>query len=140
MSRVRWMFVFCVSAALTAGCKTVNTTERAEPTAHPHPVADRRVITDRDVGAFAMILGVRETIVPGDLVKVQVDVYNSRSTTEHFNYKFEWFDDQGMIVDSPMSIWQPRTIQGKETLSLTAVAPNPRARDFRLKLQESKGN
>ncbi len=31
---------------------------------------------------------------------------------------------------------QPRTMEGKETISITATAPTPRAKDFRIKFLE----
>ena len=83
---------------------------------------------------------VNEAQTPGGLLKIQVTLYNSTHRAAAFNYKFEWFDANGMIVDSPLSIWSPQTIDAYETIQLTSLAPLPSAKDFRLKLQQSNNN
>jgi uncharacterized protein YcfL len=135
----RWAAALLVGTALAAGCdKPVNTVERAEPLGRPAPVADKRIICDSYLSGMAVICAVRQSVVSGNLLKIQVDVYNSYSNERQFNYKFEWYDDEGMSVDSPMSIWKPQTIEGGEKVTVTGIAPNPRCKDFRLKLQQSQ--
>ena len=129
--------VCLICTAGLAGCSsgTVNTDVRANPTAHPQVIQDMRIITDPGLNSVCQIVGVYKTTVSSDLLKIQVDVYNSQTEPAQFNYKFEWIDQDGIIVDTPLSIWKTQTIQGGEVISLTAVSPNPRATDFRLKLQ-----
>ena len=50
----------------------------------------------------------------------------------------DWYDPQGMLIDTPLSTWQSQTIEGRETVTLSAIAPTPTAKDFKLKLQQSK--
>ena len=121
-----------------AGCKTVNTVERAVPVNPPTPLNDRRVVTDSGLGRIAQVVRVNQAVVSGDLLRIDVDIFNNASSQQRFNYVFEWFDQDGMAVFSPMSRWRSQIIEGKETVTLTGIAPNPRAKDFRLKLQESK--
>lgn len=122
-----------------SACKTVNTVERAEPIGQATPVMDRRIETDGGLSKIARIVDVREATVSGDILKVQVDLLNTRSSAKRFNYKFDWYDLEGMRVDTALSTWQPQQIQGKEVITLTGIAPTPRAKDFKLKLQESRG-
>ena len=56
---------------------------------------------------------------------------------QEFNYRIEWFDMNGMAINTPTSVWIPRQIEGKESLTITAVAPTPTARDFRVKFMEN---
>jgi uncharacterized protein YcfL len=121
---------------LTAGCQqTVNTVQRAEPQARPAVIQDKRVVTDRSLAETVQVVNVIETVVSGDLRKVQVTVTNNRSVARNFNYRFEWYDQDGMLVRTP-GPWKNQRIQGRETVPLSDVAPNPRAVDFILKLQE----
>ena len=127
----------CGTALLAAvGCTNVNSVQRAQPLGQQQVVNDKRVEPDSDVSSFAQVMGVNESAV-GDLTKIQVRVFNNKRKMKQFNYKFEWFDLQGMSVDSPMSIWKAVTIQAQEEISLIAIAPNPRAKDFRLKMQQA---
>ena len=141
---MRWQ-IGCVTvgcAALMvgwlAGCKTVNTVTRAEPVAVSTPLADKRIITDGGLGRIARVIAIRQSTTSGDLLRLDIDVLNTSSNQQRFNYIFEWFDAQGMQVFTPMSKWQSQTIEGAETITLTAIAPTPTAKDFRLKFQKSR--
>ena len=124
------------AAALT-GCTTVNTVERAQPTAQSDMVADKRILTDASLNRRVQILGVKQSTGPGGLLKVQVEVLNTTRSLKSFSYRWEWFDETGTIIDTPTSTAVTRQIEGKESLFLTGVAPNERAKDFRLKLIEN---
>lgn len=122
--------------ALLGACTNVNTVERAQPLATPNYVDDKRVITDTSLAATVKVVSVNQSVVSGDLLKIQVMVTNTRSSARSFNYKFEWYDQDGMLVQTPTSVWKSMRIQPKETNAISAVGPNPRAVDFVLKLQE----
>jgi len=130
----------CGLALSLAACTTTNTLEREHPTAVPNNVATRYVQTDNDLSDIAQVVGVRQATVSGDLLKVDVDIYNNDVNTRQIVYKFEWFDNQGMHVETPLSTWLPKSLLAKETVTLSAVAPMPKAKDFKLKLQISKGD
>lgn len=129
-----------VAGFITAGCDTVNTVERQRPTATPDYVDTRQVETDSELAEIAKVVSVRQATVSDNLLKVEVDLYNSDTDTRRVNYKFEWFDQAGMQVDTPLSTWQHKILLAKETITFSAVAPTPKAKDFRLKLQISQGD
>ncbi|MBA4148607.1 MAG: YcfL family protein [Verrucomicrobia bacterium] len=120
------------------GCTTINTVERAEPIAARQMVSDQRVLTDNSLNRSVRILGVNESTGPGDHLKVQIELQNTTRTTKGFSYKFEWFDANGMLLRTPASAFVPRQIEGKESIFITAVSPIATAKDFRLKLIESR--
>ena len=122
--------------SLTA-CRTVNTTQPANPTATRQMIPDQRITTDRSLDFDARIVGVNQAAVgSGDLVKVQVEIQNNSRHRQRFNYKFEWYDQNAMLIQAPAPVWIPKEIEGRETIDISAVAPNPQAKDFRLKLIE----
>lgn len=125
-----------LTLSLVVGCKTtLNTVERAEPVGQRQLVTDKRIITDASLNRAVRIAGVNET--PGEFLKVQIELQNTTRSLKSFNYRFEWFDANGMQVNSPTSIYIPRQIEGKESLFIGAIAPTPTAKDFRLKLIEN---
>jgi len=100
-------------------------------------VDDKRIITDQSLNFGTRIVSVNQAAVgSGDLLKVQVELQNNSRQRKHFNYKFEWFDQSAMLIQAPSPVWIPREIEGRETIDISAVAPNPQAKDFRLKLIE----
>ncbi len=125
--------LLCLAGCLLAGCSSVNTVERANPVASKKMVNDKRVITDGGLDDYAYIAGVNESCV-GDLLKVQVTVTNSTTGYRAINYKFTWFDENGIEVNTTSTPWMTTTIEGGETKNLVSTAPSPKAKDFTLKL------
>lgn len=126
-----------VLLAVSAGCKQINTTERAEPTYKANVVNEHRVTTDIFLADKAKILQIRQATVSGNLLRVDVEVQNDKTWQGNFDYAFDWFDQQGMPFDTPTDTWISRSIGPGETVSLDAVAPSPQCKDFRLKLRRS---
>ncbi len=132
---------YCVCAtlalSLAVGCEMVNTAERSEPIAQSDPVALKKVEPDPTLKAQVQIISANQGIVSGNLLKVQVVVRNNIALRKTFNYKFEWYDINGMMVDSPTTrVWQVARLQPKESMVITGIGPNPNVVDFRLKLVE----
>jgi len=118
-------------------CRTVNTVERADPRATPHVVHDARITTDSSLSQKAAVLQIRETKVGNGLLKIQAEILNRTSSRKRVNYRFDWIDESGMVIDTPLSSWKPLSLAGKESMFISSVAPTPRAVDFRLKLIEA---
>ena len=104
--------------ALAAGCiNSVNTTENADKNMTPTHIADARFVTD---GFLRDRLALRN-----------VRLY-------HIRYKFTWYDQAGMAVETVLSDWQDKWILPGETVQFQSVAPSPACKDFRLNLMEGK--
>lgn len=131
-------FTACVAAValLPTGCTTVNTLEPAQPVAQREMLSDKRVLTDASLNRRVRILGVSQATSTAGFLKIQVEVQNTTRSQQSFTYRVEWFDENGMIIPLPTNTAIPRTMEGKETVSLTATAPNPKAKDFRIKFLE----
>jgi uncharacterized protein YcfL len=124
-------------AGLTGCSTTVNSTENAQPSYQKNMVDEKRVITDSTLARKVQILGVNDAMTPAGFLRVQVELRNNTSSVQKFGYKFEWFDENGLVVGGPTSVVLSRQIEGKETLFLTGIATVGNARDFRLKLYEN---
>lgn len=120
-------------ALLQSGCATVNTIEPAQTVGTRHIIADRRVITDQPFDRAVNIVGINTATVNSGFLKIQVELVNRSSFTQEFSYQVEWFDANGMVVNTPMSPWIDRQIQGGETLDISRIAPTETAKDFRIK-------
>ena len=131
-------FLFFASASLCfavcfTGCRTtVNTVERSQPNSQKEMVADKRIITDSSLNRHVSIVGINETTISTGFTKVQIELLNKSSSAYSFRYRFDWFDDKGMLVQSPTSSWIDRRIQGKQPMSILSVAPTEAAKDFRV--------
>ena len=66
----------------------------------------------------------------GDLLKVDVVVFNDESDEERLQYKFRWMDAEGMRAADEES-WKPVLLYGNSRQTVTTVAPNPKVRNFK---------
>ena len=126
----------CVGVTLFTGCKTVNTIEPAQPVAERDMLSDKRVVTDSTLNRKVRVLGINQATGLGGFLKIQVELQNTTSRVQSFTYRVEWFDENGMIINLPTKTARPQTMEGKETISITATAPTDRAKDFRIKFIE----
>lgn len=130
--------VLGTAVLLLAGCQSsINSTGPAEPVGQRDLVAEKRLITDASLSRKVNIHAVNKTTGPGGFVTYQVELVNTTGSRQRFSSKFEWLDDQGMLVSGPGSVFVPREIEGMDSLLISGTAPNDRTRDFRLKLIET---
>ena len=121
-----------------SGCTTVNTVENAQKEGQRHMVTDQRAITDASLNRKVFIVGVNQSMTPGGVLKVQVELQNRTSSLQRFNYHFEWFDANGMQVNTVASALLPDQIEGQESKFIIGVAPNSNCKDFRVKFIEAQ--
>jgi uncharacterized protein YcfL len=125
----------CMIVLAVAGChSTVNSVENAQKQGQRYMVADQRVVTDSGLNRSVNVVGVNTAMTTGGLLKVQVELLNRTGSLQKFNYRFEWFDINGMQINNVMSALIPDQIEGGESKFISAVAPNMDCKDFRLKL------
>jgi uncharacterized protein YcfL len=126
-----------VLAFALAGCASVNTVEPANSAATPNYVNDKRVITSSSLNDIAYVKSVNQSIVSGNMLRVQANIQNMTAGVKNFSYQFQWFDNQGMAITSPAPIWHSVSIEGGQTIPVTETAPTPKAVDWRLSLLPS---
>lgn len=124
------LLVWPAALLLFAGCASVNTVQNEYFGANRTIVADERIITDAGTNDIAKVVAV--SVASGDLLTVQVEVVNRKTRMFEFNYKFEWYDQNGVLIQ-PDGPWKTRQIEAGESLMLVDTAPSPKAKDFRVK-------
>ncbi len=117
---------------------TVNTVEPEEDRSNPTTIEEKKIITDSSLSDIANVVDVRETTVANGLLKVQVKLKNLDTEQRRVNYRFVWLDEDGMKVRSSLSAWRPKVLEAKETVWISAVAPQPNVNSFQFKMQEPK--
>ncbi|OGU17791.1 MAG: hypothetical protein A2076_10810 [Geobacteraceae bacterium GWC2_53_11] len=72
----------------------------------------------------------------GDIMRAQATLRSKDRDTLPFQYRFEWYDNSGMEINSGAGSWKPLTLYGRESKTVQGVAPDPRAKEFKLKIRE----
>jgi len=129
----------CVALMIGSGCatKTSGIHGSAATTQSPEGMlqSSKYVIIDNSKLARGLQIVDLKSQFVGDLMKVQVSIVSKYSKTLDFQYKFLWFDTQGMEINPGSLPWTPLTLFGNESKTVQAVAPNPSAREFKINIR-----
>ena len=74
----------------------------------------------------------------GDLLVAHATMISTKNATLEVQYKFRWYDAQGLEVAPEASPWQPLILYGGETKGLQAAAPNPGVKEFKIEIRYTK--
>jgi len=132
------LFVVLAAFAVT-GCATKTSGIEGSASATWGPEGDMQmskyvVVNNEDVASAVQIVDLKTAFV-GDLMRASVTLVSKKSDTQKLQYKFAWFDPNGMEVAPDASPWKPLMIYGNETKTIQGVAPNPSAREWKVKLR-----
>ena len=122
-----------VGLATLVGCMTANTVQNLPVVDQRIIVADPRVSTDASLNNVVSVMGVKASMTPGGLLKVQVELQNRTVSSQQFIYRFEWFDANGMEINNVITAPISDQIEGQEDKFIFSVAPNPNCKEFRVK-------
>lgn len=151
MMRKTFILGSCMVALALTGCQnTVNTVENADKTMTPNTINDARFITDDFLKDRLALKSVNVSKTQDGFMRVLLEAVNIRTgafaqawsgiTGENpykIRYKFSWFNQDGMAVDSIISDWQTATVIPGETVYLQSVAPSKDCHDFKISLKEA---
>lgn len=72
----------------------------------------------------------------GDLMMAQVSLRSRAKETLALQYSIEWFDLNGISLNTSAMTWKPLLIYGKDIKNIQGLAPDVRGRQFKLNLRE----
>ena len=122
-------------AALVCGCASTST-GGFEVSVCEGATASVR-IDDRH---FAQRFCVESAIVRREasgFAAVQVRIRNKRRDDMHFQYKFAFFDSDGMEIQPDARAWEQTTLHGGASAPLEAVAPDKSAVKFVVRVRRA---
>ena len=97
------------------------------------------IVTRPVTHAFSALIGegieVTEAVTrrnEAGFLELYVNGYNKAYGTKRFRYRVEWLDADGIMIETKTSVWLPMSAMGKSPFTIKAVAPRPKAVDFRM--------
>ncbi|WP_350431143.1 YcfL family protein [Shewanella sp. H8] len=72
-----------------------------------------------------------------DLLKASALIQSKSSTDLRVQYKFTWFDANGLTVEDEASSWKSVKLHGMQQLQVSGVAPNAQAIRFEIYVRET---
>ncbi len=132
--------IFCaLPLALLFGCTNPvhQTTKKNPGDASPLPEL-KRVYMSSSLAKNLEVISVNQATANGDLLKIQVNLQNLSKKEMNLNYKVEWMDEAGIVINDSSAVWMPLFIRGAENVAVQSVSSSTRAKNFWLKLQKAK--
>lgn len=77
-----------------------------------------------------------KSAMAGDVMRAQATLRSKDRDTLPFQYRFDWYDAGGLEINSGGGSWKPLILYGRESKTVQGVAPDPRAKEFKLKIRE----
>ncbi|WP_407332938.1 YcfL family protein [Enterovibrio sp. 27052020O] len=97
--------------------------------------SNQNVVLGNAVLGKSLEFGNAKTSEVNERLLAQVIVTNKSDDVQNLQYRFNWYDAQGLEVDSGKSPWRQFTLYGGDSVTLQGVALNPEAKNFRVSLR-----
>ncbi|MCK4913790.1 MAG: YcfL family protein [Planctomycetes bacterium] len=68
----------------------------------------------------------------GGILELHINGFNRSQYTKRFQYRVEWLDGDGLLIQTKTSVWMRMSAMGKSPFSFKVVAPKPEAVNFRM--------
>lgn len=137
--RAYYGFIIMVVALSLIGCSTTAGIEgslSATTGQDGQTVYKKNVIVNNDsLARNVQIVDMKSDFV-GNLLRAHVSLLSKDNDTQNLQVKFSWFDEGGRELDPDTEAWTPVILYGNESKSLQGVAPNPTAKEFKVKIRE----
>jgi uncharacterized protein YcfL len=90
------------------------------------------------IGEGIVVNNVKEARTPEGLIEVQVSGFNQSAFKKVFDYRVDWLDGNGMVIESVMSKWMSVSVMSKSTFGFKVTAPSAKAADYRINTRVTK--
>jgi uncharacterized protein YcfL len=136
--------VACAAVVTTVGLSGCSTTSGVEATGKTvwsdegaRELGKKVIFNNSSLAGDVQIVDMQSALA-GDLMRAQVSLKSKDGDTLKLQYRFDWYDGTGMEINSGAGAWKPLLLFGKESKTVQGVAPDPRAKEFKLKIRESE--
>ena len=92
-------------------------------------------VDDAKIAKFFVVSDIKTGQTKNGLMKVNVKLTSRHNKTVVAQSKLAWFDADGMEIDPDTDAWRPLTLNGKETRTISGVAPTAGAVAFKLRIR-----
>jgi uncharacterized protein YcfL len=126
--------LFVIGAILLTGCRSTGESKPSESCPGFAEAGSTYKLVKRKVsyigGPEVRVVEMR-CAKQGDLLRIDVDLHNNRSTEQRVAYRFDWFESNGMRINNEEA-WKPLLLYPQDLRTIRTVSPGADAQDFRL--------
>lgn len=138
-------FISCVLLSVVlaiAGCHKpppVSSGVGAESITNEIPPATYLKIDNAELAEKVSISEVKHRRT-NELLEVNVELSSQFKKSQKLQYHFNWFDENGFVVEEGKSPWKPIELHGHQSLTLRGVAPSSTATSFNVYVRAASSN
>lgn len=74
----------------------------------------------------------------GDIMRANVTLKSNRMRSLRLQYRFSWYDANGMEIDGTGKPYRDLILEGKDAVPVSSVAPSPYATEFKVRVRKVK--
>lgn len=124
----KWL-VACLGLVALAGCSSSNTAGlRIDSASQQVLYSDTSLDDDLKIDSI-------DTQANNGNTRGLVKITNNSQDTQNLQYRFYWYDDQGLEVNAKQGAWRQFILRGYESMTLNEVSVNPNATEFRIQIR-----
>ncbi|WP_236009464.1 YcfL family protein [Vibrio ulleungensis] len=128
MQKKMWLGV--VASLLLVACSNNSTTAGLRIDGESQTV----IFGDNVMGSRLLIDNIA-TLPIDDRVRGIVQLSSAYKGDQHIQYRFYWYDDNGLEVNPRPSAWKQTVIRGFESRTLSEVSVHPNGTQFRIQIR-----
>ena len=140
MQLLKLAALLIVGLVVLSGCSATSGAEgRAKVgwTDDGAPLLNTKVVYNSSTLSRKVAIDEMTSSKAGDMLLAQVTMHSKAGDTINLQYKFEWFDLNGLALNASSATWKPLLIYGKESKTIQGLAPDPRGREYKLLLRDA---
>lgn len=77
-----------------------------------------------------------KTRTNNDLLAINLSLTSRYKKSQQLQYQFQWFDQDGFVIEAGKSPWQPLELHGMQTITVAGLAPSTQVAKFSLYVRE----
>ncbi|MBD1576805.1 MULTISPECIES: YcfL family protein [Vibrio] len=124
----KWM-IACFAVIALAGCSSNNTSGLRIDSS-----SQQVLYGDSELDSRLSIKDISTKNLNGNTRGV-VQVESKYKGDQQLQYRFYWYDEDGIEVNAKQGAWRQFILRGSESISLSEVSVNPNAKEFRIQIR-----
>lgn len=132
------LLLFLLSAFFISACKNVPpvTSGIGSEQLTPGHQYSKHLLVDNKKLAQQLHISEIKSRKKNDLLQVNLSLTSTYKKSLQLQYQFQWFDQDGFIVEAGKSPWQPLDLHGMQTQTVASLAPTANTASFSLYVRE----
>jgi len=131
MKKMKVLFVLLMSSLVLAGCSTTRNSGLSVDSEY-----QRVLFGDSAMSSYLRVDDISTQVI-NDHTRGVVRLESLENANRTIEYRFSWYDDNGLEVNTKPSAWKQVIIGGRDMVSLSQVSISSKGKNFRLQVRAS---